>query len=180
MKIIKALMVAAMALFLSMTTVDNLTMPDVGLGAVSTAMTMETTFKHPAAMWRAVPAKAPAVAVFAGIVLFETIAAVMCWIGALRMWRARADAKTFKDASAIANLGLALTALLYFGAFLVVGTEWFLMWQSQQLGVALEVAFRMFAAAVLIMLYVALVDDRQKDLATARFPRASGGSRESE
>lgn len=164
MKIVKVLMVAAMALFLSMTTVDNLTMPDVGLGAVSAAMAMETTFKHPAAMWRAVSAKAPTVAVFAGIVLFETIAALMCWIGALRMWRARADAKAFKDATAVANLGLALTALLYFGAFLVVGTEWFLMWQSQQLSVALEVAFRMFVAAMLIMLYIALVDDRQETL----------------
>ncbi|MCC7121069.1 MAG: DUF2165 domain-containing protein [Gammaproteobacteria bacterium] len=159
MKIIKALMVAAMALFLTITTIDNLTMPDVGLGAVGTAMGMETTFKHPAAMWRAMPAKLPTMAVFAAIVVFEAVAAIICWAGAVRMWRARADARAFKDATAMANLGLAATALLYFGAFLVVGTEWFLMWQSQQLSVALEVAFRMFTASVLIMLYIAMVDD---------------------
>ncbi len=159
MKHIKILLVAAMALFLTMTTFDNLTMPDVGLGAVSAAMSMETTFKHPAAMWRAVSGKGPAVVIFGGIILFEAIAAVLCWAGAIRMWRARLDSSAFARAAATANLGLALVALLYFGAFLVIGTEWFLMWQSQQLGVALEVAFRMFVAAVLIMMCIALVHD---------------------
>jgi len=89
----------------------------------------------------------------------EAVAAAVCWVGAARMWRGRADATAFKHAKEVANLGLALAAFLYFSAFLVVGAEWFLMWQSQQLGVALEMAFRMFMAAMAIMLFLSVVDD---------------------
>ena len=159
MKIIKACIVAAMALFLTLTTLDNLSMPDVGLGAVEAAVKMETTFKHPGAMWRAITERPPAMAIFGAILIVEAVAAAICWVGAARMWLGRADAAAFRQAKAIANLGLSLAALLYFGGFLVVGAEWFLMWQSQPLSGALEMAFRMFTSAMVIMLYVSLVDD---------------------
>ena len=51
MKTIKIVLVAGVALFLTLAVVGNLTMSDVGFGAVKTAVSMETTFKHPGAMW---------------------------------------------------------------------------------------------------------------------------------
>jgi predicted small integral membrane protein len=57
----------------------------------------------------------------------------------------------------MARIGLGVTAALYFIGWLVIASEWFEMWQSQQLNV-LPDAFRIFAAAMLILL---LVNERE-------------------
>ena len=89
MKIIKIILVAGTALLLTLAVLGNVTMPDVGVGAVKTAVGMETTFKHPGAMWRAITSPALVYTIFGCIVLVEAIAAALCWIGAARMWAAR-------------------------------------------------------------------------------------------
>jgi hypothetical protein len=47
MPTIKVLLVAGMALFLTFTVLGNITMSEVGYGALKTALGMETTFQHP-------------------------------------------------------------------------------------------------------------------------------------
>lgn len=153
MKTIKIVLVAGVALFLTLAVLGNLSMSDVGFGAVKTAVGMETTFKHPAVMWRAVTSPALVYAIFGLIVLLEAIGAVLCWIGAARMWGARQDSGSFYRASGLARVGLGVTASLYFIGWLVIASEWFEMWQSQQLNV-LPDAFRIFGAAMLILLLV--------------------------
>jgi len=53
MRVIKTLLVAGMALFLTLAAIGNITMSDGGYGAVATAVGMEGTFEHPNATWRA-------------------------------------------------------------------------------------------------------------------------------
>ena len=158
MRIIKVIMVVGMALFLTFAVLGNVTMSDIGFGAMKTAVGMETTFKHPGAMWRAITTPALLWTIFAGIVLFEALGAVLCWIGAARMWTARRDANGFEGAKSLAIMGLGITAAFYFVGWLVFAGEWFCMWQSQQLNV-LPDAFRTFAAAMLIMIWVAGRDE---------------------
>lgn len=153
MKMIKIILVAGTALLLSFAVLGNVTMPDVGFGAVKTAVGMETTFKHPGAMWRAITNPLLVYAIFGCIVLVEASAAVLCWIGAGRMWAARRDNASFHRATGMARLGLGVTAALYFVGWLVFAGEWFAMWQSQQLNV-LPDAFRYFASAMLILFLV--------------------------
>jgi predicted small integral membrane protein len=157
MKTIKIVLVAGVALFLTLAVVGNLTMSDVGFGAVKTAVSMETTFKHPGAMWRAVTSPGLVYAIFGLIVLVEAIGAALCWVGVARMWGARKDTASFYRAGDMARIGLGVTAALYFIGWLVIASEWFEMWQSQQLNV-LPDAFRIFAAAMLILL---LVNERE-------------------
>jgi len=157
MKTIKIVLVAGVALFLTLAVVGNLTMSDVGFGAVKTAVSMETTFKHPGAMWRAVTSPGLVYAIFGLIVLVEAIGAALCWAGVARMWGARQDTASFYRAGDMARIGLGVTAALYFIGWLVIASEWFEMWQSQQLNV-LPDAFRIFAAAMLILL---LVNERE-------------------
>ena len=157
MKTIKIVLVSGVALFLTLAVLGNVTMPDVGFGAVKTAVGMETTFKHPGAMWRAVTSPVWVYAMFGCIVLVEAIGAALCWTGALRMWAARKDSTSFYRAGAVARIGLGVTAVLYFIGWLVIASEWFEMWQSQQLNV-LPDAFRIFAAAMLILF---LVNERE-------------------
>lgn len=157
MRTIKTLLVAGMALFLTFAVVGNLTMPDVGFGAVKTAVGMQGTFKHPHAMWRAVESPTVIWLMFAVIVLSEITGAVLCWIGAVRMWAGRASTEAFAAAKRTARLGLGVVACLYLIAFLAIANEYFLMWQNSQINV-LEDAFRLFASAALIGLWLSTDD----------------------
>jgi predicted small integral membrane protein len=153
MKTIKIALIAGMALFMTFAVIGNVTMPDVGFGALKTAVGMQTTFNHPGAMWRAITAPWLLYTIFGGIVLVEAIAAVLCWTGAARMWAHRSESLAFEDAKASARVGLGLVAAFYFIGWLVFANEWFGMWQSQQLNV-LPDAFRDFVAAMLILLVI--------------------------
>ena len=153
MRMIKIVLVAGTALLLTLAVLGNVTMSDVGIGAVKTAVGMETTFRHPGAMWRAITSPVLVYAIFGLIVLVEAIAAALCWTGAARMWAARGESASFQRATGTARLGLGVTAALYFVGWLVIAGEWFEMWQSQQLNV-LPDAFRFFASAMLILFLV--------------------------
>ncbi|MBI1731953.1 MAG: DUF2165 domain-containing protein [Gammaproteobacteria bacterium] len=153
MRIIKTLLVAGMALMLTLAAFGNITMSDGGYGAVQGAIGMQTTFQHPNAMWRAIESPMLIWLAFGLIVLCETAGAVLCWIGAARMWQGRASKEQFAAAKATAYLGLGVAACLYFIGFLVIAQEYFLMWQSTELNV-LQDAFRFFASAVLISLWL--------------------------
>jgi predicted small integral membrane protein len=152
-KSIKIILVAGMGLFLTVAVIGNLSMPDVATGAIRTAVGMETTFKHAAVMWRAITSPVWIYAIYGAIVLLEAIGAALCWVGAFRMWAARKDGASFQRATALARIGLGVTAALYFVGWLVIANEWFEMWQSQQLNV-LPDAFRIFASAMLILFLI--------------------------
>ena len=67
-------------------------------------------------------------------------------------WRAmRRPAAEFNQAKGVAVAALALSLALWLIAFLDVGSEWFLMWQSRTWN-GQEAAFRMFAVAGIVLL----------------------------
>jgi predicted small integral membrane protein len=65
----------------------------------------------------------------------------------------RAPASAFNAAKRLPVMGLTLSLLLWLVAFLCVGGEWFLMWQSQTWNGQQE-AFRMFTVVALVLLIV--------------------------
>jgi len=153
MRIIKTLLVAGMALYLTQAAFGNITMSDSGFGAVAGAIGMQTTFQHPNAMWRAIDSPALIWMAFGAIVLCEITGAILCWIGAGRMCKSWGSKEEFAAAKTTAYLGLGVAACLFFIGFLVLCQEYFLMWQSSELNV-LPDAFRSFASATLIALWL--------------------------
>jgi predicted small integral membrane protein len=151
MRTIKTLLVAGMALFLTLAAFGNITMPDVGFGAVKTAVGMHGTFHH--AMWRSIESPALIWLILGSIAASELAGAVICWIGAARMWAGRASAEAFASGKRTARIGLGVAACLYFIAFMVIANEYFLMWQNSEINV-LPDAFRLFASAMLIGLWL--------------------------
>lgn len=154
---LKTLLVAGMALMLTLAAFGNVTMPNTGYEAVRIAMGMQTTYRNPHAMWRAVESPVLIWAAFGLIVLAETTSAALTWIAATRLWRGRANKVQFDTAKSTAYLGLGVAACLYFIVFLVIAQEYFLMWQSTKLNV-LQDAFRLFASAMLIALWLGTDD----------------------
>lgn len=80
---------------------------------------------------------------------------LLCWWGALQLGRAlRATPAAFQAAKKWAIAGFTLSLLMWLVAFLSVGGEWFLMWQSRTWN-GQDAAFRMFTVAGIVLLLVA-------------------------
>ena len=153
MRIIKTVLVAGMALMLTLAALGNITMSDGAFGAVQGALGMKTTYLDPHGMWRAIESPALIWLALGFIVVCEAASAVLCWIGAVSMWKSRASKELFEAAKNKACIGLGVAACLYFIGFLVIAQEYFLMWQSTKLNV-LPDAFRIFGEAMLISLWL--------------------------
>jgi predicted small integral membrane protein len=94
------------------------------------------------------------------IIAAEIAIGVVCIAGGLRLLPVlRSPAAAFNSAKTIAIAGLAAGVGFWFMAFMVVGGEWFQMWQSQ-IWNGQEAAFRFIGSIGLIMIFVAM-DDRE-------------------
>ena len=69
-------------------------------------------------------------------------------------------AQQFAAAKNIAIAGLTLNLLLWLVAFLIVGGEWFLMWQSKTWN-GQEAAFRMFTVIGIVLLLLVQPEDER-------------------
>jgi predicted small integral membrane protein len=113
---------------------------------------MDSTFPGNHGMWRAMPWQSAQLAFYLGIIAWEVLTGGLLWLGAYKLLRAlRKPARDFNAAKAVPIAALTLSLLMWLVAFLDVGAEWFLMWQSHVWN-GQEAAFRMFAVVSLVML----------------------------
>jgi len=150
----KVLLLAAMGLFFTLVVINNLTDFDSNYEFVRHTLSMDTTFAGNHGMWRAITQPAIHLAFYLSIIAWEMLNMVLCWGGAVALWRARhSSSEIFQEAKRIGIVALTSGMLMWFVAFECVGGEWFLMWQSAKWN-GQEPAFRMFVmeAAVLLLL----------------------------
>ena len=158
-RLCKAALVAAMALFFTLVAFGNVTDPGTNLAFVRHVLAMDTIFPDSTLGWRAIHNSALQVAGFAAIVLWEAATAVVLWLGALRLVQARGTAAGFAAARPLAVLGLTMGVLLYALGFVVIGGEWFAMWQSKIWnGQATAFGFTAMIGLVLVVLLLPEAD----------------------
>lgn len=122
-------------------------------------LSMDTTFPDNALRWRAIASPVGQHLAYNLIIATELLVGIVCAIGAARLLLLlRTSAEEFNRAKSIAIAGLTLGVLLWFVGFLVIGGEWFLMWQSQDWN-AQQPAFRFLGAIALILLFVNAKDE---------------------
>lgn len=73
----------------------------------------------------------------------------------------RGSASAFHQAKRVAILGLTLSLLMWLIAFLAVGGEWFLMWQSKNWN-GQDAAFRMFAVIGIVLVILMQADTEEQ------------------
>lgn len=147
----KTLLLAAVALFFTLVVLNNTTDFYSNFQFVHHVLAMDSTFPDNRVMWRALPEPSLHLVFYLGIIAWELINAVLCWWGAAALFRARnAPDEAFTQAKLIGTLALTAGLLLWLVAFLTIGAEWFLMWQSKQWN-GQEAAFRMFTVEALIL-----------------------------
>lgn len=155
----KTAFVAAIALFASLVAFGNITDYGSNFAFVHHVMLMDTIFADATIHYRAIESTTLHHLFYIAIIVAETLTAVLCWWGALRLLRhAKAPAREFNRAKNIAVSGLALGFLVWQVAFMSIGGEWFGMWMSSQWN-GVPDAFRFFITILLVLIYLVQRDD---------------------
>lgn len=153
-RLAKVFLLAAIALFYTLVVLNNTTDFDSNYQFVRHVLAMDTTFPGNRGMWRALTAPGWHLAFYFSIIAWETITMILCWWGAWKLLGSlKKSAGEFHSAKRIPIIALTLSMLMWMVAFLTVGAEWFLMWQSHTWN-GQEAAFRMFVVAGITLLLI--------------------------
>jgi predicted small integral membrane protein len=147
--------VFAVAIFHTFVVFNNVTDYDSNYQLVRHTLMMDTTFPGNHGMWRAIDSPALHTAFYVSIIAWEALTMALCWWGGFRLLKAlRGAAAEFERAKSVAVAGLTLSLLMWLVAFLAVGGEWFLMWQSANWN-GQAAAFRIFTVVGIVLLLLA-------------------------
>jgi predicted small integral membrane protein len=160
-RVAKLLLLCAVALFYTLVVFNNVTDFDSNYQFVRHVLMMDSTFPGNHGMWRALNAPAWHLAFYFSMIAWEFATTLILWLGAVKLLRTlRGPASDFNAAKQIPIVGLTLSLLMWLVAFLSVGAEWFLMWQSHTWN-GQEAAFRNFVMVGIVLL-VTLQPDRDE------------------
>jgi predicted small integral membrane protein len=158
LRVAKLLLVFAVALFYTVVVFNNITDYNSNYQFVRHVLMMDSNTLGNHEMWRAMNSPAWHTAFYVTIILWEALVMLLCWWGGIRLVRAlSASAPVFMQAKRISVAALTLALLMWLVAFLTVGGEWFLMWQSKTWN-GQDASFRMFTVIGVILLLLAQPD----------------------
>jgi len=158
LRLTKILLVAAVAFLYTLIVFNNTTDYGSNYQFVHHVLLMYTTFPGNHGMWRAIHLPMVQAAFYDGIICWEALTMVLTWVGVAQLLRAlRKSAGDFNSAKRISIAALSLGMLLWFVAFISVGGEWFLMYQSK-IWSGQDAASRMFTVIGIVFVLLVLPD----------------------
>jgi predicted small integral membrane protein len=158
----KLLLLAAVAFYYTLVVFDNLTDFNSNYEFVRHVLSMDSTFPANHGMWRAIHSSGLHLAFYWMIIVWEFASTVLTWWGVAHLFRAlHQPASVFNMKKRIAVIALTVSLLMWMVAFLEVGAEWFLMWQSATWNGQQE-AFRMFAILGVVLIVLLQGDVEQQ------------------
>jgi predicted small integral membrane protein len=113
---------------------------------------MDTTFKSPNTMWRAIASSGVANAAYIAIIAWEVISAAVLIAGFVAWLRGRTT-----GARQLSIIGWLMWVLLFGCGFIVIGGEWFEMWESSKWN-GLQPALQNLIIASVGLILTALVE----------------------
>jgi predicted small integral membrane protein len=154
----KLALMFAVAIFYSFVVFNNTTDYNSNFQFVRHVLMMDSTIPSNRGMWRALNQPAWHTAFYMSVIAWEAVTMSLAWWGSIRLASAlHANVAAFNLAKRVAISALALALLMWLIAFLSVGGEWFLMWQSKTWN-GQDAAFRMFTVIGIVLVIVALPD----------------------
>jgi predicted small integral membrane protein len=154
LRLSKIALVAAVAFFFTLVVFNNTTDYDSNYQFVRHVLMMDSTFPGNKGMWRALNPAWIHTAFYLSIIATETAIAVLTWWGVVSLLRnLRQPQPLFQRAKNVAIAALTIGCLLWSVAFISVGGEWFLMWQSKTWN-GQDAAFRMFVMLALTLIFL--------------------------
>jgi predicted small integral membrane protein len=158
LRVAKMLLVFAVAIFYAFVVFNNTTDYDSNYQFVRHVMMMDSTFPENRGMWRAINTPGLHTAFYVAIIAWEALAMLLCFVGGVKLaGMLRGTAASFQLAKRVAIIGLTVGLLQWLVAFLSVGGEWFLMWQSKNWN-GQDASFRMFTVVGIVLLFLVQQD----------------------
>ncbi|BCK67037.1 membrane protein [Streptomyces libani subsp. rufus] len=150
-----ATLTGIVALYIALVAFGNITDFGTNQEFVRHVLAMDTTFKDPDLMGRAITSQTWQDAAYLGIIAWETLAALVL-IAATALWvQGLRRRDRLARARLVSTVGLLMLLLLFGAGFLAIGGEWFSMWQSKTWN-GLEAATRNVTLAGIALLVVHL------------------------
>jgi len=158
-RIAKIVMVGSLAMFAFIVTFDNIIDYDTNFTFVRHVLSMDTIFSGSTLLYRRVTSPALWSVGYQLIILGEGMTFLTLGTAAVALLRQlRSDGVRFNRAKRLVFIGAALGFLVWFFGFMVVGGEWFQMWQSQAWN-GQESAFRFYLTILGVLIFVNQRDD---------------------
>jgi predicted small integral membrane protein len=157
-RLLKVAMVASTALFALLVALNNLVDYGSNYEFVRHTLSMDTTFPGNALMGRAITEPSLWSIGYWLIILTEAAVGLILGFAAIQLAvNARSGASRFNAVKKFAVVGVGLGFLLWFAGFMVVGGEWFAMWQSKTWN-GQEAAFRFYMTLLAVIIFVSQPD----------------------
>jgi len=158
MRLTKVAAVAALAAFALLVAYNNVVDYDSNYQFVRHVLSMDTIFPDSVLRSRAIDSETIWRAAYALIIAAEALTGFLLALGAVMLLtRLRASANVFNHAKRWAVAGLTLGFLLWCFGFIVIGGEYFAMWQSNMWN-GVEGAFRFVTIILGVLIFVSLPD----------------------
>ena len=95
-------------------------------------LSMDTTFEGNALMWRGIESTTFHNIAYWGLIIAEAIFSLLAFIGVYHMLKnIRGTGRAFNQSKSFGYYAFSLGFAIWFFGFVVIGSEWFAMWQSQ-------------------------------------------------
>lgn len=161
-RVLKAVMLACLAAFALLVAFDNVADYGSNYLFVQHVLSMDTTFKGNALMYRAITVPLAWRLCYALIIAAEAATGLCFAVAAVSLGRhLRAEPARFARAKRFAYIGGGIAFLLWFAGFMIVAGEWFAMWQSHEWN-GQAAAFRFYMTMLGVLIFV-----NQQDAALA-------------
>lgn len=153
-RLVKTAMVASIALFALLVALNNVVDYGSNYEFVRHTLSMDTTLPGNALMGRAITSPTLWNAAYWSIIAVEAATGIVLALATLRLAaNLRASAARFNSAKTLVVVGVGLGFLLWFTGFMVVGGEWFAMWQSKVWN-GQQAAFRFDIILLAVVIFV--------------------------
>lgn len=161
-RLAKVAMTAALAAFAFIVTYDNIVDYGTNYEFVKHVLSMDTTFPGNKLTGRAITDPRLWTLGYAGIIAAEGVVFLLLAVATFSMLMAlRAPAASFQRAKTWMVAGATMGFMVWFFGFMVVGGEYFAMWQSKSWN-GQEAAFRFYMTLLAVLIFV---NQRDEDLA---------------
>jgi predicted small integral membrane protein len=157
-RLVKTAMVGSCALFALLVAYNNLVDYGSNYNFVRHTLSMDTTFPGNTLKTRAITEPAAWAIAYWLIILAEASVGIALAFATLRLATTlTSNARMFNTAKKFAVIGAGLGFLVWFTGFMVVGGEWFTMWQSRMWN-GQEAAFRFYITLLAVIIFVGQAD----------------------
>ena len=157
-RLCKTALLATVALFFVLVAIGNITDYGTNWQFVRHVLAMDTIFPDSTLTWRAITDQRFVAVAYWLIIAWEAATAIVLIIAVVRLAAACRIEHRFAAAKPLAILGLTFGLVLYGFGFLVIGGEWFAMWQSKTWN-GLESAGRFILLDGLVLLTLLVPED---------------------